>query len=185
VLGGCGGGGASPSGSATPGGLPQSVIPTPIGVGPGYRLAPGAHRLAGLRCSARPARRFGVHLELFARRRVVIVPAGIGQRAPLGRRGRRLVGACSLPLRTAEPTGVVEIAAGARPLTLGDLFRVWGQPLGARRLGPFRAPVRAWVGGRAWHGPVTAIPLGRHAEIVVEAGGFIPPHPAYLFPAGL
>jgi hypothetical protein len=63
--------------------LPPSVKPWPIGAGPGYRLAAApavvqAGRPVGrFRCG--PAgRRFGVHLELFARRQVVIVPAGIG-----------------------------------------------------------------------------------------------------------
>jgi hypothetical protein len=182
VLGGCGGGGSSRSGATA---LPPSVVPTPIGVGTGYRLPPGARPVGGLRCSTRADRRFGVHLELFARRRVLIVPAGIGQRAPLRRRGRRLVGVCSFPLRTAEPTGVAEIAVGARPLTLADLFRVWGQPLSGRRLAGFRGPVAAWVGGRRWPGAVGAIPLARHAEIVVEVDGHVPPHPSYLFPTGL
>lgn len=180
ALAGCGG----TSGGRTTN-LPPSVIPTPVGVGPEYRLAPGARPVAGLRCTRRETPRHGVHIELFARRRVLILPAGIGQRPPLRRRGRRLVGVCSLPLRTAEPTGVVEIADGAPPLTLGDLFRVWGQPLGDRHLGPFRGRVRAWVGGRRVPGPPGSIPLTRHAEIVVEVGGYVPPHPSYLFPAGL
>src|SRR5919201_3582426 len=149
-------------------------IATPIGVGPRYRA---------------DAPRFGVHVELFANRRVVVVPAGIGVAAP-----RRRVGAfvrprgCSYAVRTLGPTGVVEVRRGAR-LTLGRLFAVWGQPLSATRLAGFStrrgAPVRAYVAGRPWQGPPGAIPLTRHAPIVLELGRFVPPHRSFRFRSGL
>jgi hypothetical protein len=44
-----------------------------------------------------------------------------------------------------------------------------------------RNPVRAYVGGRRWHGALGAIPLRRHAQIVLELGAYIPPHPFFLF----
>src|SRR5581483_12130360 len=141
----------------------------------------------GLRCTRAPVRRFGVHLELFARRRVVIVPAGIGVARPFARAfGRLSPRGCSYPLRTLEPTGVVEVAAGSR-LTLGALFRLWGQPLGPHRLASFRsrAPLLAFVGGRRWRGDARSIPLTRHAQIVLELGGYVPPHPRYAFTGGL
>src|SRR5918912_1083097 len=131
--------------------------------------------------------RFGVHVELFARGQVVIVPAGIGVAAP-----RRRVGAfvrprgCSYAVRTTGPTGVLEIRRGAR-LTLGRLFAVWSQPLSATRLAGFStrpsAPVRAYVAGRRWRGPLGAVPLRRHAQIVLELGRFVPPHRSFRFPA--
>jgi len=33
----------------------------------------------------------------------------------------------------------------------------------------------------AWHGNVRAIPLRRHREIVIEVGGYVPPHTFFLF----
>jgi hypothetical protein len=45
--------------------------------------------------------------------------------------------------------------------------------------------VRAYVGGERWRGDVRAIPLTRHAQIVLELGAYIPPHPRFLFPRGL
>lgn len=158
-------------------------IPTPIGVGP--RFHPPATTVAVLRgepvgtqrCAVGGGR-FGVHVELFARGRVVIVPAGIGV-SP-----RR----CSYPVRTLEPTGVIEVRRGSR-LLLGDFFRIWGQPLSTTQLAGFRttgsAPVRAYVAGRRWRGPLRSIPLRRHAQIVLELGPFIPPHRAFLFRPGL
>jgi hypothetical protein len=167
-------------------------IPTPIGAGPRYHppAAPArvlrGETVAGLRCRA-DGPRFGVHLELFAHGRVVVVPAGIGVAAP-----RRRVGAfvrprgCSYPLRTLTPTGIVEVRPGAR-LTLGRLFAVWGQPLSPTSLAGFStrrsAPVRAYVAGRRWRGRLGAIPLRRHAQIVLELGRFVPPHRSFRFPA--
>lgn len=156
-------------------------VPTPIGVGPAFhppalsRPVAAGRPVAGLRCGGE-GRRFGVHLELFAAGRVVIVPAGIGIAAPWRRDGAYVVsGRCSYPLRTREPTGVIEVS---RPgLTLGDLFAVWGQ-----RLGRYR---RAYVGGRRRPGPLAAIPLRRHAEIVLETGPFVAPHAGFLFRKGL
>ena len=169
-------------------------IPTPIGAGPRYhpQAAPArvlhGEPVGALRCGA-AARRFGVHLELFAHGRVVIVPAGIGVAAP-----RRRVGAfvrprgCSYAVRTLSPTGIVEVRRGAR-LTLRDLFAVWGQPLSATRLVGFStsraAPVRGYVAGRRRRGPLGAIPLRRHAQIVLELGRFVPPHRSFRFPTAL
>jgi hypothetical protein len=163
--------------------LPPDVKPWPIGVGPGFRLAAAPQRvLAGepvgrFRCTQEEGRRFGAHMELFVRRQVLLVPAGVG----VARGGR-----CSYPLRTREPTGVIEIRRGTRA-TVGDLFRLWGQPLGRRRIAGFRsrAPLLAFVAGKRWRGDAQTIPLTRHAQIVLELGGYVPPHPKYLFPDGL
>ena len=92
---------------------------------------------------------------------------------------------CAYPVRTLTPAGIVEVARGAR-LRLADLFRVWGQALGTHRIASFRSasPVRAYVDGKRVRGPVGAIPLTRHAEIVLELGGYVPPHPFFLFAPG-
>jgi hypothetical protein len=156
---------------------PPPVYPWPIGVGPRYH--PTAHNAAvsagrpvgRLLCTSGGAS-FAVHLELFAGRRVVIVPPGIG----LGPRG------CSYPLRTSEPTGIVHVRR--RGLTLGDLFRVWGRRLGSSALLSFRERVSVFVGGRRWRGSPHAVPLTKHAQIVLEVGGYVAPHPGYLFPKG-
>lgn len=163
--------------------LPPDVKPWPIGVGPGFRppAAPGAvlrgAPVGRFRCAPKTGRRFGAHLELFVRRQVLLVPGGVGISR---RRG------CTYPLRTVDPTGVIQVARGTRA-TVGDLFRLWGQPLGPRRLAGFRssAPLLAFVGGKRWRGDVRAIPLARHAQIVLELGGYVPPHPRYLFAHGL
>jgi hypothetical protein len=176
---------------SAPSGLPPSVHPWPIGVEPGFRIpaAPSAvlagRAVAGFRCVRSNGPRVGVHIELFVRRQVLIVPAGIGVARPWrGDPARLTPGGCSYPARTLEPTGVIEVSSGAR-LTLGDVFRLWGQQLGPRRLAGFRGRVLAFVGGRRRHGDPRTIPLTRHAQIVLEVGGYVPPHPRYLFVRGL
>ena len=141
--------------------------PTPIGTGPKYH--PPAHtRPAGVTCAS--TRPYGVHLELFARNRVIIVPAGIQHRC----------------MRTRWPVGIIEVRGNH---TLGDFFRVWGQPLTRTRLAGFRTsavdPVRVYVSGRRWLRPLVAVPLRRHENIVVELGRYIRPHKTFLFPLGL
>jgi hypothetical protein len=167
-------------------------IPTPIGAGSAYRPAAVTHAITAgrpvgaLRCAA-GGTRYGVHLELFAHGRAVVIPAGIGVAAPSTRAlGRIVPRGCSYPLRTLAPTGVVEVRRGFR-LTLGDLFRLWSRPLGRHRLAGFRSaqPLLAFVGGRRWRGDPAAIPLTRHAQIVLELGGYVPPHAAFLFPGDL
>src|SRR3954471_14764738 len=157
---------------------------TAPGVGPTARHRPPslgaraarARPIAGLRCETRSTPRFGVHLELFVDRRVVLIPPGIGIAPPRTRSGAYVRGGrCSYPLRTREPTGVIEVWVRPRSMTLGQFFAVWGQPLRGR----------AYVNGRRWRRDPHAIPLTRHAQIVLELGGHITPHATYHFPPGL
>jgi hypothetical protein len=165
--------------------VPNDPHSRPIGRGAEYHPAPGARPVPGLRCDRTAGHRFGVHLELFANRLVVIVPPGIGVAPPRVRRGAYVVaGRCSYPARTIEPTGVVQIEQGAK-LTLGDLFALWGRPLARNRLLSFRGPVTAFLGGRRWSGDPRDIPLTRHAEIALEVGGHVPPRVGYRFRPGL
>lgn len=170
-------------------------VPTPIGAGALFHPEADNPRVAarvpirGLRCTSARRRWTAFHLEVFARGLVVLVPAGIGIAPPRASDGVYVTsGRCSYALRTREPTGVVELEAGTRR-TLGDFFAVWGAPLTATRLAGFRAVagerVRAYVAGRQWRGDIRAIPLTVHAQVVLQLGPYIPPHPSYHFPKGL
>ena len=150
---------------------------TPIGSGPKHRPPAAERPDTSLRCSRSERPRFGVHVEVFRDRLTVIVPAGIGVAPP--RRGRPPYvhgGRCTYPLRTREPTGVVEVEHGAR-LTVRDLFELWGQPLRGLRW--------VWVDGRRWRGDPGAVPLRHHAQIVLSDDPRVPVHASYLFPPGL
>jgi hypothetical protein len=118
-----------------------------------------------------------------------VIPAGIGVAPPRVRDGAYVKGGrCSYPLRTLEPTGLIEIDETFHP-TVGELFDVWGQGLSRNQLLSFRAArgklVSAFVDGRRWRRSPRLIPLERHAAIVLEVGGYFPPTRRYLFPDGL
>jgi hypothetical protein len=184
VLLGCG---ASRPAVATSGIPPGLLLQArPIGSGANFRPPPSGPVIG--RCRGPLGRRSGVHVELFADNRVVIVAAGIGARPP--RRfvvGRISRAACYGSLVTLEPTGLVLVRVGSRP-ALSDLFQAWGQPLSPRRLASFSAPasrpVAVFVNGRRWHGLPGSVPLTAHSEIVLEVGPHVPPHTSYAFPPG-
>jgi hypothetical protein len=135
-------------------------------------------------CRQRLGARSGVHVELFADNRVVLIAAGIGARPPVREDAGRITGArCFGELVTVDPTGVVLIRSGAR-LTLADLFRSWGQPLSVHRVASFGGRVRVYVDGRSIAADPTGVRLVPRAEIVLEVGPYVPPHTAYRFPGG-
>lgn len=169
-------------------GIPPALLreARPIGAGP--RFHPAAHGPVIGPCRPVLGPRRGVHVELFAADRVVVIAGGIGVRGPVHLTAGRISAArCFGALVTLEPTGVILMRPGSA-LTLGDLFRGWGQPLSPRRAGPFSARqgdrVRVYAAGRRLHGTPEAVSLTAHGEIVVEVGPYVPPHTAYVFPPG-
>jgi hypothetical protein len=168
--------------------IPRALLSEarPIGTGPRFTL-PASGPVAGP-CQPSLGPRVGVHVEVFAANRVLLLPAGIGARRPWSTIDGRVTAApCYGPLVTLDPTGLVLVRPGSR-LTLADLFRAWGEPLSRARLTSFAASagtqVAVYVDGRAWHGGPAAVPLSRHAEIVLEVGPHVPPHSSYAFPPG-
>jgi|tagenome__1003787_1003787.scaffolds.fasta_scaffold20989850_8 hypothetical protein len=168
---------------AVPAGSP-SLIPVPVGRGADFRppAAPleGAV-IAGMGCRPVDGVRDPVHVEVFARGRVVIVPAGIGIAGPLERRGAYAFGGrCRYPLVTVEPTGVVWVSDGAGA-TLGELFALWGRPLRRDGVLGFPGRVRVTIDGAAYHGDPAQAPLRPRSQVVVQVGARVPPHPDYRF----
>jgi hypothetical protein len=175
--------GCGSAGSQVPA-IPRQLLAEarPIGIGPRFQPA-AAGPVVGA-CRNRIGPRLGVHVELFAANRVVIVPAAIGTRGPLALTAGRISAAhCYGSLVTLEPTGLVLVRPTAK-LTLADLFRAWGQSLSDSRLAAFSGNVTVFVGGRLRRGDPTTVQLTPHAEIVLEVGPFVPPHSGYLFPPG-
>lgn len=169
-------------------GIPRALVLHARPVGRGTRFHPPATGPVLGRCRRPLGPRTGVHVELFAADRVVIVAAGIGTRPPRTlSSGRISAASCYGDLVTLEPTGVVLLRPGSR-LSLSALFRSWGEPLSPRRVAAFSAPpgtrVRAFVDGRRWAGSPDAVPLAAHSEVVLEVGPYVPPHPSYTFLPG-
>jgi hypothetical protein len=176
--------------------LPPDYLPLTLGAGARYRPVPTWARtragapVDGLRCVRPFGKRFGAHLEVFAHQHVVAIPAGIGIASPRARTvdASVLAGRCYYPATTTDPTGVIEVRRGAR-VTLGELFDIWGEPLGRRAVARFRAattaPVVAYVNGRRWSANPRAIALLRHELVVLEVASHVPPHRVYVFRRGL
>jgi hypothetical protein len=176
---------ARPSATAS---IPRALLSEarPIGTGPRFTLA-ARGPVAGS-CQRTVGPRVGVHVEVFAANRVLLLPAGIGVRGPSAKLDGAIVSArCYGAVVTLDPTGLVLVRPGSR-LTLADLFRSWGQPLSRTRLTSFSASpgttVAVYVDGRPWTAGPTSVPLTRHAEIVLEVGPRVPPHSSYAFPPG-
>ena len=153
-----------------------ALLPIPIGVGPRYHPAPGAHG-ACLSAPLEAGRR--VHVELFAAGRVVIVPAAIGLRGARLRRGRVTAARCRVRIWTTDPTGVVRLAGAT---TLRDLFRVWGRSLRPERLLSFHGRVRLYRNAVRVAGDPRRLVLRDRDELVLEVGPYVPPHRSYRFP---
>jgi hypothetical protein len=157
--------------------LAAALVPIPIGAGARYHPPPGAH---GACSPARLEAGRRVHIELFAARRVIIVPAGIGLRGARFTLGRATAARCRTPIWTTEPTGVIRFTGAAR---LGGVFRVWGQRLDRNRLLSFPGRVRLYRNGVRVAGDPTMIALRDHDELVLEVGPYVPPHRSYRFPS--
>jgi len=164
-----------------PGGVPkaQGVFPVAIGAGPAFAPPAG---VTAEPCAAGPVQgRSRAHVELFAKRQAVLIPAGIGLHAPRRDENGRIDAArCRARVRTLEPTGVVDF--DAEGLTVADLFSVWGQRLGDRRLLSFTGEVAAFVAGERVQRRPADVPLTDGAQIVIEIGGYVEPHASFAFP---
>ena len=157
--------------------------PTPVGAGAEFH-PPARWPLAGaaanrpLNTSLHGALR--VHLELFAERKVVIVPGGIGVSG--GRTvlyGHVVDALWRAPAWTLDAGGVIHLE---RPgLRLSDVFTVWGQPLDSNRLLGFHGPVSVFVNGRRHAGPPGDLVLRDRDQVVVQINGYIPPHSSFVF----
>jgi hypothetical protein len=108
------------------------------------------------------------HVDVLADGARVTVPAGIG-----------ILPTCHYWLSTAKPDGVVEILSPERrAFTLGDLFDIWGAPLGSDRVLTFRTgptrPLRIYVDGRRVTGDPRAVRLLPRREIALAVGRLPP-----------
>jgi hypothetical protein len=86
------------------------------------------------------------------------------------------------PAWTTIAGGVVHFEGA---LDLRDVFAVWGEPLGPRRLLGFSGAVSAFVNGRRRAGDPGTIPLHNGDQIVLQLGGYVPPHASFTFPRPL
>jgi hypothetical protein len=193
LLAGCGSGRAAPakqrragvraSGGIVLGGkIPASLLAGVRPIGRGPRFQPPVSGAVPGRCLPALGVRLASHIEVFGANRVVLLAAGIGTAGPREFRDGRLTNArCFGDVVTLDPTGTVYFRERAG-VTLGTVFRAWGETLTATRVASFTGGrTLAYVDGREWHGSPASLPLTSGAEIVVEIGPHVPPHRHFTF----
>jgi hypothetical protein len=133
----------------------------------------------GIKCEFNPRLLFHVHahLTLFVGGKARRLPAGIGFWPPLGPQNYRhgqfgvTQDNCWTSLSTRYDDGLIHIESPVkRSFVLGELFDIWGQPLGGSAVGPARGAVTAIVNGKVWTADPRLIPLTAHAQIQLEVG---------------
>jgi hypothetical protein len=131
----------------------------------------------GISCDAQEGARIHIHqhLVIFDHGKQVDIPQNVGQ--PAARR-------CIYWLHTHTPDGIIHIEAPKdRSFTLGDFFKVWGQPISRTRAATAKAtaksPLRVWVDGKPYKGDPSKIKLNAHTDIVIEAGPPFPTPPRF------
>jgi hypothetical protein len=164
-----------------PGKLGPEFIPepnAPVLAPPASKASP-THTVDGIHCQRdeRLAFHIHAHVTLFVGGKARARPGGIGVWPKLekqtGLPGQFMLtqGECLSWLVTRFSDGLVHIEAPVkRSFVLGELFDVWGQPLGPDDLGPAKGAVTAIVNGSVWVGNPRDIPLSAHAQIQLEVG---------------
>jgi hypothetical protein len=164
-----------------PGKLGAELIPIPNGplLAPQASQATPGKSVDGIKCESNEKLVFHVHahIAVFVDGKPRVIPAGIGIRPPVGPENYHFgqfgftAANCQSWLSTHYPDGIVHVEAPVkRSFVLGDLFDVWGQPLGRDQVGPARGAVTAIVNGSLWTGDPRRIPLRKHSQIQLEVG---------------
>ena len=133
-----------------------------------------------------PVRHTHVHLGILFNGSEVTIPAGIGVGRPWGVRSdrfRRHRGLFAW-LHVHDTSGVVHIVTPEeRSFTLGQLFEVWGQPLGVGSALGYQGSLVLLVNGMRVDGDPSVLILGNLENIVLELGTppAVPPPAVYEF----
>jgi hypothetical protein len=133
---------------------------------------------------------YHAHVEIIAHGTSAVIPAQTGILQVPAQAADPLSGSCFYWLHTHDTSGVVHIEApqssANRQFTLGDFFKIWGQPLSSTQVAtiPVRGgdQLRMWVDGKPFTGDPNAIVLRSHTQVVLEIGPpFTDPPPTFTF----
>jgi hypothetical protein len=136
--------------------------------------------IAGVNCIVQPIA-YHVHalVSLYKDGVRMAVPHSIG-----------IVPGCFYELHTHQRSGVVHVEPNvAKPLTLGQFFAVWGQPISRTAVAGLAGPVRFYVIDKEtltrFDGNPADITFAAHKEIVIIAGTAPAVLPRHRWPASL
>lgn len=133
-----------------------------------------------------PTQHMHIHLGIYVDGQEFKVPAGIGVGRPWGfdNTGFLATGSCFAWMHTHDTSGVVHIVApGQYEFKLGQLFSVWGQPLGPSGAFDYHGAPVVLVDGRRQSGDPRVVVLAPFENIVIELGTppAVPPASIYDF----
>jgi hypothetical protein len=124
--------------------------------------------ISGISCDQMEGSRLHIHQHLLIldHGKEVAIPPDVGQRPASG---------CLYWLHTHTPDGIIHIEAPKnRTFTLGDFFKIWGQPLSKTEAASAQAAkgstLKVWVDGKPFTGNPATIKLAAHTDIVIESG---------------
>jgi hypothetical protein len=164
-----------------PGKLGGELVPIPNAP----ELAPAASEATtdksvdGIKCeqNARLVFHVHTHITVFVDGKPRRIPAGVGIYPPIGPQNYRgdqfglTAENCITWLSTRYPDGLIHVESSEqRSFTLGDFFKVWGQPLSTDQVGPAKGDVTAIVNRKAWTGDPSEIKLAGHTQIQLMVG---------------
>ena len=147
-----------------------------------YKPPPPPHRpIAGIPCekTAPTGSQTHAELQIYYQGTPVTVPANVGVKQ-----------GCLYWLHTNDDSGVIAVdlpkSDAHRTYTLGDFFKIWGQPLSRHQVATLKPgkgqSVEVWVQGKRYQGDPTGIPLSSHQTVVIQVGPpFLDPPPAYTW----
>ena len=135
-----------------------------------------------------PEHHIHVHLAILYDGLDVAVPAGIGIGQPWGRdpSGFILRAACFAWIHVHDASGVVHVLSPEeKSFALGQLFEVWGQPLGPDAALGYHGSLVVLVNGVRFAGDPRTLMLSNLQNIVLELGTppAVPPPALYNFTA--
>jgi hypothetical protein len=133
-----------------------------------------------------PVHHSHIHLQILYDGADVAVPAGIGVGRPWGvdSTGFIVTGVCFAWIHVHDTSGVVHIVTPEeKTFTLGQLFEVWGQPLGAGSALGYVGSLVLLVNGQRIDGDPRAVMLTNLENILLELGKppAVPPPALYNF----
>lgn len=187
------------AGCSTPAPAPSPTVP-PASAASSAAAAPasgwelntagGAERIKAARLAVLTeegaAEHFHAHLDVFVDGKPVAVPADIGFSFTAAGQPNGISA-----LHTHDETGIIHIEApvAGATYTLGQLLTEWGVLDGTGMPGTAHSALTGWsvaVNGAKQAGPVQAVVLKAHDEVVLFHGTAPDPLPAkFTFPAGL
>jgi hypothetical protein len=146
--------------------------------------------ISGISCvvtSPPPAYLVHAHVSLYVKGEQIAMPAGIGVVNPVlvNNYVSFDVTKCFYEIHTHDATGVIHLHAnnGAdRPLTLGQLFDVWGQPLTRENVAGQLGRVVAFVDQQRYEGDLRSIVLSANTLVSLQVGLPLVAPPKFIIP---